>query len=836
MSVPETIFTTDSETSMKTTRSNVLERTMKRWCFVGALWALVGALPFPRSPAAAAVLDVPTDFATIQAALDAASDGDTVLVAAGEYVIDTPIDPNRFHDSEDSQTPDVKNIVLRSLLGHELTTIRFSATPADPDRASVFIFENGEGPTSAVEGFTVTAGQGTVVGNERVGGGFLIRNGASPRLKDCVVQNNLLYEVWDQDPCWPLVPSFGGGLFVDAARPELTGLRVVGNRATEGAGLVVRDASPTLVDCEFNSNEGYYGTSDCGYGGYGGGGYFLNSTVTLDRCQFVENDAGSAGGLMLRDCTATLTECTISRNTCATYGGGLVTSGESVFRNCRVVNNYVSPYNFGGAGGVSAIGGTFIDCEIRSNRGEYAGGISCRDTHLTGCVIADNYADRSGGGIDCHDAVLEACYISGNFAEYWGGGVKSQGATTFTNCVITKNQVVDDVERGGSGVCASDSPRFFNCTISQNSFLPEGSPIRAEVVFLPSSTPVMTNCIVWPDVVLSDPLASPAITFSIISGQTLWPGNRNTNLDPAFVSVDDLRPQDSSPALNNGTAVDAPATDILGNSRGCDGAVDIGAYDSAGKCQKRLSFEDGTLPTASSDNEVPVLIDTSIPLSGYTVGMAYDASKITVTQVINAGTASADAEFFGGVVDAEQGRVGIAAVFNLQGDFSAQRLPPGSGQVAALLLVDVLAEEDTETEIGFQDVTVGADSHQPFTNLFVGVGGEEITPDLVGGVLSLRAPRATQLPGDCNQDQTIDISDPVCVLLHLFLDRSRELACGDNFDDHPGNVALMDWNGDLSVDLSDALGPLSSIFSGGPPHVLGEVCVAIEGCPELCTE
>ncbi|MCI0636532.1 MAG: lamin tail domain-containing protein, partial [Actinobacteria bacterium] len=42
-------------------------------------------------------------------------------------------------------------------------------------------------------------------------------------------------------------------------------------------------------------------------------------------------------------------------------------------------------------------------------------------------------------------------------------------------------------------------------------------------------------------------------------------------------------------------------------------------------------------------------------------------------------------------------------------------------------------------------------------------------PEVLGGL---------QLPGDCNQDATIDISDGVCLLRHLFVGSSTPLPCG----------------------------------------------------------
>ena len=79
------------------------------------------------------------DHSEIQAAIDAAGEGDTVIVKAGEYVITEPI---LF-----SRTRRMVNLVVRSESGPENTTIRMSSAPADPLRASVIIFESREPET-----------------------------------------------------------------------------------------------------------------------------------------------------------------------------------------------------------------------------------------------------------------------------------------------------------------------------------------------------------------------------------------------------------------------------------------------------------------------------------------------------------------------------------------------------------------------------------------------------------------------------------------------------------------------------------------------------------------
>ena len=158
--------------------------------YLGFLLAAGAALASPSLPAATLTVDIHggADYADIQSAIDAAQAGDTVLVKPGEYVIAEPINFNRdrsllgrgARDPDDPLSPPVKNIIVRSEAGPELTTIRMSSVPADPGRASVVVFEHGENENSVLEGFTLTGGKGTVIDEHwpgSAGGGILCRGG-----------------------------------------------------------------------------------------------------------------------------------------------------------------------------------------------------------------------------------------------------------------------------------------------------------------------------------------------------------------------------------------------------------------------------------------------------------------------------------------------------------------------------------------------------------------------------------------------------------------------------------------------------------------------------------
>lgn len=90
-----------------------------------------------------------------------------------------------------------------------------------------------------------------------------------------------------------------------------------------------------------------------------------------------------------------------------------------------------------------------------------------------------------------------------------------------------------------------------------------------------------------------------------------------------------------------------------------------------------------------------------------------------------------------------------------------------------------------------------------------------------------------QLPGDCNQDGARDLSDAICLFQFLFQNKPPSLPCGESLRD-AGNVLLLDWNGDKKLDISDPIKSLQFLFRSTSGHALGEDCVPIVGCSEMC--
>jgi len=125
-------------------------------------------------------IHVPADYTTIQAAIDAAVNGDLVLVAENTYYENITFSGKAItvasHYILDSDTMHIKNTVIDG-----------SSNPA-----SVVKFASGEDTSSVLSGFTITGGRG-VPWNVYwiVGGGIYIIN-AAPLIRNNIIELNEL--------------------------------------------------------------------------------------------------------------------------------------------------------------------------------------------------------------------------------------------------------------------------------------------------------------------------------------------------------------------------------------------------------------------------------------------------------------------------------------------------------------------------------------------------------------------------------------------------------------------------------------------------------------------
>ncbi len=291
--------------------------------------SLLLSISFPALSASAADFIVGPGDHEIQEAIASAQSGDTVLVPPGEYSILAPID---FLG---------KAITLKSQVGSASTVLRMSG---DRDRASVVVFQSGEGDGSVLEGFTITSGAGTGMGNQ-VGGGILCVGGSHPTLKDLVVIEN--------------TATYGGGLYCQDSSPTLIRCTLSRNRVTCGGGAYCTASSPTFIDCTIEGNLAGYassgvhskdGSSPHLYGCkilgnstyYGGGVDAFGGSPVLVNCVLAGNRANQGGAAYVSyGSSMSLTNCTIWGNSAWEQGGGIQwIDAPPLLRNCIITGNF----------------------------------------------------------------------------------------------------------------------------------------------------------------------------------------------------------------------------------------------------------------------------------------------------------------------------------------------------------------------------------------------------------------------------------------------------------------------------------------------------------------
>ncbi len=264
---------------------------------LAAALVATGTLVFV-SPAQADTIHVPRDFETIQAAIDAAVDFDEIIVAPGEYV----------------ETIDFsgKTIVVRSTGGRDVTTI-------DGDYAgTVVTCANGEGPGTALDGFTITKG----LADE--GGGMRNIN-SSPTVTNCTFVDNRADGGANES---------GGGMFNQGSDVTIIGCVFRDNVAEIGGGCLNDFGDMQIVDTVFKGNYA------CGSAGMS----FSDGSLIMDRCQFLSNLAGyGGGGLVLgSDSTSIITNCLFAgnyNNDPFASSGGLWANGVATVVNCTLTAN-----------------------------------------------------------------------------------------------------------------------------------------------------------------------------------------------------------------------------------------------------------------------------------------------------------------------------------------------------------------------------------------------------------------------------------------------------------------------------------------------------------------
>jgi hypothetical protein len=402
-------------------------------------------------------LYVPDQYATVQAAIDAAADGNTIIVRPGIY---------HEHDIDFRG----KAITVRST--NPLDSLVVASTIVDADSLGrVFIFTSEEDTTSVLAGLTITGGW-----SETEGGGIYIL-GTSPT----ITRNRITGNAADQ----------GAGIGCVGVPPALIlENSIFSNTALQGGGgISCDDSSPRISKNIINGNSSVEGV---------GGGILCVSefTTIISRNTIYGNSAEKGGGIYCALGFPDLVNNTISGNE-SNEGGGLYFDGYCY----PVVSNTILWGNTAATGAqISLVAGTALDIRYSDVQGGedsvYVDETSSVDWQ-GGMLVADPLF-RDAGGSDyhlmataCGDSADSPCIDTGDPAVQdsildcaWGlGTIRSDMGAYGGGSEVTG---VDDPEGAPElprtvGL-AQNYPNPFNPSTTIGFDLPGAAGIRQPVV------------------------------------------------------------------------------------------------------------------------------------------------------------------------------------------------------------------------------------------------------------------------------------------------------------------------------------------------------------------
>ena len=250
-------------------------------------------------------------YVSFQSEIDAASDGDTILVAPGTY--------------EGNINFNGKNVVVASEYATTGDTSYIRTTIIDgKQNGSVVRFENNETNQAALIGFTITGGYAVK------GGGIYISGGAEPTLSNLRVSSNSAYicetsDYYDE--------AEGGGIYVNGGEPILEEITIRDNTSQErGGGVFLKSStvSMRLVTIFQNSSDEL-----------GGGIYMNSSSANIKHADVSSNSANKGGGIYLQSFSDISTNNSVYSNNVATEeGGGFYVNGSAIdFTNIVIYQN-----------------------------------------------------------------------------------------------------------------------------------------------------------------------------------------------------------------------------------------------------------------------------------------------------------------------------------------------------------------------------------------------------------------------------------------------------------------------------------------------------------------
>jgi hypothetical protein len=508
-------------------------------------------------------------YTEIQAAIDAASQGDVITVDAGTY----------------NEHITMTNGVSIYGQGWLSTTIDGGYSMA---QATVYI-PPGVSASTVLSGVQITGGgTGDPTTSGQDGGGIAIW-WASPSIVNTWVYSS--------------TATNGGGVFVRGGSPTFDNVPVWFNRANQRGGGFYLDGG-AVVTITGNLFEDTNGTVWLNSAEWDGGGFYMTGvTTTLTGLRVNGNTAPYGGGVYIYSTSnrVRLLLNDISFNSATTIGTGGAGIRADSATNLEIVGNAINGNTATGSGGGAAFGQSagLVQWNWFKNNtasGGSGGGVTVYSTS-TGPTLQGNwFEDNSAGGggglnletgaaplVDANTFVTNTASIGGGIYLYQAGTAK------MTNNIVARNTSLGGA---GGGVVIVESPgQIINNTITDNTgdgvwfSKAEGVAIINNIISGNSGDGIERYAL--------EPTTSYTADYNDLYNNTgssyagLSAGAHDMSVDPKFVAAGvDLAAyyhiQATSPVSATGSTSWAPQRDIDGELRISGGSVSMGADEIPG--------------------------------------------------------------------------------------------------------------------------------------------------------------------------------------------------------------------------------------------------------------
>ncbi len=220
-----------------------------------------------NATADALIRNVPAQYSTIQSAILACNNGDTVLVQPGTYFENINfrtkriVLTSRFFESND--------------YSYIQSTVINGSNPTQPDSASCVIISGQQDSTTVLQGFTLTGGKGTIWNDEHFAGFYREGGGLLVALSSPVIRYNIIRD--NQCVTGGIANSTGGGgVRIGDGYVRFFNNIVMNNTSKYGAGVVLNYTGGEYRNNIIAKN---YGSNQFG----AGAGVWMNNTFTRPR-------------------------------------------------------------------------------------------------------------------------------------------------------------------------------------------------------------------------------------------------------------------------------------------------------------------------------------------------------------------------------------------------------------------------------------------------------------------------------------------------------------------------------------------------------------------------